>query len=106
MYNLMHISLFNQDVSMTDTLAMSEARDRLTRLPEEFAANPEADAIAITRRGKPVLAVLPWELYESIQETLEIMGDPELMAALRHGIEQASTGQTIPWETVKNRLSL
>jgi prevent-host-death family protein len=85
---------------------MSEARDRLTRLPEEFAANPESDAIAITRRGKPVLAVLPWELYETIQETLEIMGDPELMAVLRRGIEQASAGQTIPWDQVKSQIAL
>jgi PHD/YefM family antitoxin component YafN of YafNO toxin-antitoxin module len=38
--------------------------------------------------------------YESIQETLEIMSDPELMAALRQGIEQASTGQTIAWDQI------
>jgi len=91
---------------MPDTLSMSEARERLTRLPEELAGNPEADAIAITRHGKPVLAILPWDLYESIRETLDIMGDPELMATLREGIGQASAGRTTPWEAVKDQLSL
>jgi PHD/YefM family antitoxin component YafN of YafNO toxin-antitoxin module len=85
---------------------MTEARDRLTRLPEEFAGDPETDAIAITRRGRPVLAVLPWDLYESIRETLEIMGDPELMSALRESIEQVASEKTVPWEDVKDLLSL
>jgi PHD/YefM family antitoxin component YafN of YafNO toxin-antitoxin module len=85
---------------------MSDARDRLTRLPEEFAANPEVGAIAITVRGKPVLAVLPWELYVSLQETLEIVSDPQSMLALRRGIEQAAAGRTVAWERVKDQLVL
>lgn len=91
---------------MPHTLSMSEARKQLTRLPEEFANEPEPGAIAVTRRGEPVLAVLPWDLYESIRETLEIMGDPDLMAELRASIQQAASGQTIPWETAKEQLGL
>jgi antitoxin YefM len=90
---------------MRETLSMTEAADRLTRLPEELAGDPEIDAIAITRRGQPVLAVLPWDRYESIRETLEIMGEPKLMAALRESIEQVSAEKTVPWEDVKDRLS-
>jgi len=28
--------------------------------------------------SRPVLAVMPWELYESLVETLEILGDPDM----------------------------
>lgn len=91
---------------MTLTLPMVEARNRLSNLPEEFAQSPEMGAVAITRRGKPVLAVMSWELYESLIETMEIMSDPELMAALRKSIRQIEEGKTIPFEHVKQELGL
>lgn len=91
---------------MTRTLPIIKARNKLTSLPEEFAREPETGAIAVTRRGKPVLAVMPWELYEAIIETLEILGDEDLMLALRQGIREADEGKTVPWETVKAELGL
>jgi PHD/YefM family antitoxin component YafN of YafNO toxin-antitoxin module len=50
--------------------------------------------------------VLPWELYVSLQETLEIVSDPQSMLALRRGIEQAAAGRTVAWERVKDQLVL
>jgi PHD/YefM family antitoxin component YafN of YafNO toxin-antitoxin module len=41
------------------------------------------------------MAILPWELYESIMETLEIMGDTELMAAFRQGIKDIEEGRKL-----------
>ena len=60
--------------------------------------------MVVTRRRKPVLAILPWELYEGLLETLEIMADPELMAELRKSLEQADRGETIPWEQIEAEL--
>jgi len=91
---------------MTRTMPIIEARNKLTSLPEQFAQEPGTGAVAVTRRGKPVLAVMPWDLYESIMETLEIMGDEQLMAALRQGIKEVCEGKVIPWETVKAELDL
>jgi hypothetical protein len=47
-----------------------------------------------------------WDLYESIVETLEIMGDGELMAALRQGIKQVDAGEGISWEQAKRELGV
>lgn len=91
---------------MTKTIPIIEARNQLTRLPEQFEKEPHTSAIAVTRRGRPVLALMPWELYESIVETLEILGDEELMKQLRQGIRDAAAGRTIPWEKVKKDLKL
>jgi PHD/YefM family antitoxin component YafN of YafNO toxin-antitoxin module len=44
-------------------------------------------AVTTTRRGRPVPAILPWEFYEGIIETLEILGDPEMVKALRESFE-------------------
>jgi len=91
---------------MTRTMPIVEARNKLTSLPEEFAREPEVGAVAVTRRGKPVLAVMPWDLYEAIIETLEVLGDKDLMAALRQGVQEALEGKTIPWDDVKADLRL
>ena len=83
------------------TIPITQARHELSRLPEEFAADDASDAVAITRRGKPVLAVLPWDLYDSLVETLEILGDEDLMAALRQSIKEMESGKLIPWDEVR-----
>lgn len=80
-------------------ISISEARNELTSLPEQL--NEQNGTVAVTRRGKPVLAVMPWELYESIMETIEIMGDKELMVSLRKAIEEVAAGKAIPWERAK-----
>lgn len=90
------------------SLSMVEARNRLTSLPEELEKDKASGAIAVTRRGKPVLAIMSWELYESLIETLEIMSDPEMMAALRQDISDVKAGNSrgIPLEQIKAELGL
>lgn len=91
---------------MARTMPIIEARNKLTALPEQFELDPEPEAVAVTRRGRPVLAIMPWELYEAIVETLEILGDQELMDALRQSLAAVAAGETIPWEDVKAELGL
>jgi PHD/YefM family antitoxin component YafN of YafNO toxin-antitoxin module len=88
----------------TEQIPIVRARAMLTQLPELLGEDNRA--VALTRHGKPVLAVMPWELFESILETLEIMGDPELMAALRQGIKEAQEGKLVPLEEVKSNLGI
>ena len=83
-------------------ISITEARDQLTSMPEMLESNP--GTIAVTRRGKPVLAVMPWDLYESLLETIEIMGDEDLMSDLRRAIEEIAAGEAIDWERAKKEL--
>lgn len=83
---------------------MTEARQELTALPGRLSGCH--DAISVTRRGRPVLAILPWEEYEALVETLEVLADPELTAALRQGIREAKASKGIPWERAKRTLGL
>src|SRR5262245_13031260 len=99
---MLKFELAETRMKKTIQLPIIKARDRLTSLPEELAEDP--GAIAVTRRGEPVLAILPWDLYESIMETLEILGDEELVAALRQSIKEASGGQAVSWDRAKQEL--
>jgi prevent-host-death family protein len=83
-----------------------EARKQFTSLPELLVHNGQVDVAEITRRGKPVLAVMPWELYETLSETLEILGDAELMPLLRQSIHEIQSSTLIPWQDAKKELGL
>jgi antitoxin YefM len=91
---------------MTHTLSIMEARKQLTSLPETLLHDGQVDVLEVTRRGKPVLAVMPWELYEAVSETLEVMGDTELMAQLRQSIQEMNSGKLTPWQDAKQELHL
>ena len=86
----------------TERIPIGEARAMLTQLPEKLKA--ENGAIALTQYSKPVLAVMSWDLFESIVETLEIMEDPEMMTTLRRGIQDIQEGNLVSLEKVKAQL--
>jgi PHD/YefM family antitoxin component YafN of YafNO toxin-antitoxin module len=62
--------------------------------PRSSAGTPER-AVTITRRGQPVLAMLPREFYERIIETLDIPRDSEMVKALREGLEGLERGRVV-----------
>ena len=95
---------------MVESMPISEARDKLTALADELAERLsqglQPATMMITRRGKPVLDVMPHEVFEGIMETLEVLGDPEVFAALQKSIDQARQGKTRSLAEVKRRLGL
>ena len=93
----------NQDPQYeTEQMSIAKARAMMSQLPEIL--NSENQAMAVTRRGKPVMVMMSWDLFESIMETMDIMGDPDLMAALRLSIEDIRADRLIPLEQVKSEL--
>lgn len=64
-------------------------------MPEEFERELETGVMAVTRRGKPVFTMMSRERYEAISETLEIMGDQELMNALAKSVNDIESGKTL-----------
>jgi prevent-host-death family protein len=86
----------------TKELTTVDARRELTKLPEKLEAEPAT--VAVTRRGKPVLAIMTWADYQAIQETLEILGDDLAVEQLRRSIKEVKEGKTIPWQEAKARL--
>lgn len=86
----------------TTELTIVDARRELMSLPEKLEDGPTA--VRVTRRGKPVLAIMSWEDYEALMETIEVMSDPAAMEQLRKGIQDMKEGRTIPWEDAKKQL--
>ena len=89
---------------MVKKLAMVEARAKLTRLPETLRRGQ--GTIAVTRKGEPVLAIMPWALYEGIVETLEALADPRLAASLARSLEQIERGDVVSSADLRKQLDL
>ena len=77
-------------------LSISQAQKELTRLPEQFEEG--AEAVTVTRYGKPVLTILPYNTYKSLLEaidalleTIEILQDKELMIEFREPYLSSAT---------------
>jgi len=87
---------------MAKYLTITEARQQLLDLPDELKEEP----VIITRHGKPVMAALSFEQYESLLETLSILSDRKFSDRLRESIVQGEQGERISWNEVKAKLGL
>ena len=79
-------------------MSISETRRRITSLENDMSFE---DTISVTNHGREVLAILRWETYESIAETLDILSDPEGHDNLKVGTAQAQQGKLIDFEEFK-----
>ena len=86
-----------------ERIPITEARNRFMKLPDQTAKD---QILAITRRNKEVMAVMSWELYEGLLETLEVLSDPELMNHLKKGIDDVKAGRTHSLSEAYERLGL
>ena len=80
----------------------------------------ESEYVTVTRRGYPVATLLSYENYlgmreklermsqeiASMQETIEILQDTELMAAIREGMSALQRGDTISLEEARRALEM
>lgn len=86
------------------TLPLTEARKDLSKIVDEVAGAHEH--VLITRQGRPAAVVMSADEFESWQETLEIMADPEAMASIRRGLRDIKAGRVTPYDEVRKRLRL
>ena len=81
-------------------LSTVEARERFAELLNRAAYGKER--LILTRRGKPVVAVVPIEDLQLLQDLEDQLDLEEARAALAEAREKG----TIPWEQVKQQLGL
>lgn len=84
---------------MLRTMTISDARRQLTSLD----LNRE-ETIAVTSRGKRVYALMAWDVYESLSETLDILSDPDLVEELQKSMREADRGELVSHEEVLREL--
>lgn len=58
------------------------------------------ERVVITRNGKPSAVLVAADDLESMEETIAILSDPELMAAIKEGQTDVEAGRTYSLETI------
>lgn len=89
---------------MAKVVPFTEARTHLTELLDDVESVHEH--VVITRNGRPAAIVMSQAEYDSLIETLEILGDQKLIADLAKSDEDVAAGRVVPWEEVKRELGL
>ncbi|MGH8989224.1 MAG: type II toxin-antitoxin system Phd/YefM family antitoxin, partial [Acidimicrobiales bacterium] len=56
----------------------------------------EHDRILVTRNGRPSFVLMSPDDLESLEETLDILRDPELVASLKRSGKEAERGESLP----------
>jgi prevent-host-death family protein len=75
---------------MVKTLPISEVK---TRLPELVTGVEEREEeIVVTRNGKPAAILVNYSEYERLKETLDVLGDRDLMGQVRRSKRFYSRG--------------
>ena len=88
---------------MVKQLSISETRKRITSLEDDLSFN---DTISVTNHGKEVFALIRWDTYESIAETLDIISDEALYDELKIGVKQFENNSLIDFEDFKKSLNV
>ena len=79
---------------MPKTLPLTEAKAKLSELVGEVADQQER--VVVTRNGRPAAVLISPDDLESLEETLAVLADPELLARVRQGLEaDASQGRPL-----------
>jgi len=88
-------------MSRVKTLPLTEARKDLSKIVDEVSTLHEH--VTITRQGRPAAVVMSVDEFESWRETIEILSDPEAMAAIERGRRDIRAGRVYPLEEVLKR---
>jgi len=81
---------------MSEVLPFSEVKAHLSELADRVES--EHDRIMVTRNGRPSFILISPDDLESLEETLDIVRDDQLMESLRRSRDQATRGERLRLE--------
>ena len=80
-----------------------ELRSNLSRLLDDVS--DRRDHVLVTRNGKPAAALVPIDEYEALEETAEILSDPDALLALEEGLAEIERGETLTLAELRSELA-
>jgi prevent-host-death family protein len=80
-----------------------EFRSKLSDLLSDVA--DRRDHVLVTRNGRPAAALVPIDEYQALEETAEILSDPDAVAAIEAGLAELSREETAPLDDLRQELA-
>ena len=79
-------------MSAAEHLPLADVKNRLSEVIERLER--EHGRVIVTKHGRPAAVMLSIEDLESLEETLEILSDPQLLKDIRSGDRDVKAGRT------------
>jgi antitoxin YefM len=79
-----------------DAVPLTEAKTHLFELVDRVVR--EHDRVTVTKNGRVAAVLISHEELASLEETLDVLSDPELMASVRRSREEAAAGDLVDLE--------
>jgi antitoxin YefM len=76
---------------MSETLSLSSVKAHLSEIVDRVEG--EHDRVVVTRNGKPAAVLISHEDLEALEETLQVMSDPTLMAEIHQSRQELVDGE-------------
>lgn len=87
---------------MTDAvLPLSEIKKRLSEIVDGVEARH--DRVVLTRNGRPAAVIMSPDELESLEETLDILSDPQAMKAIREAEVAIDAGDVVRADHLRAR---
>ena len=86
-------------VMVDTTLPLAEIKKRLSEIVDRVEENHER--VVLTRNGRPAAVILSPDDLEALEETLDILSDPETMRAIREAEADLAAGRFITGEDLR-----
>ena len=88
---------------MSKTVPVRELRSDLAHLLDDVADRREH--VIVTRRGRPAAVLIPIDEYDALEETAEILSDPDALAAIDAGLAEIEQGETVTLAELRDQLA-
>jgi antitoxin YefM len=88
---------------MAKTVPVRELRSNLSSLLDDVS--DRRDHVLVTRNGAPAAALVPIDEYEALEETAEVLSDPDALVALEAGLAEIGRDETVTFAELRSELA-
>ena len=78
-------------MSIDASMALRDVKNRLSEVVDQVER--QHDRVVITRHGKPAAVVISTDDLASLEETLEVVSRPKLIAQVRDSLDELAAGE-------------
>ena len=81
-------------IAMLEQMPLADVKNRLSEVVDEVER--EHARVVITKHGRPAAVVVSAADLESLEETLDVMGNESLLADIKEAITELAAGAAVP----------
>jgi antitoxin YefM len=88
---------------MAKQVPAREFRTRLSEFLDDVA--DRRDHVVVTRNGAPAAVLVPVDEYDALEETADLLSDPNALAAIEDGLAELKRNETVTLDELRDELA-